>query len=104
MRSAATADYDGRWTFDTGTHCGDHQKPGDGKSAGWSLAGKRAAAASLRRVLDVPGPARTQGRHILVFDDVCTTGYQLNAVVGCLLGQGQATRVRALVLARAPWR
>jgi predicted amidophosphoribosyltransferase len=38
-----------------------------------------------------------------VFDDVCTTGYQLNAVAGCLLDQGQAARVRALALARAPW-
>jgi predicted amidophosphoribosyltransferase len=38
------------------------------------------------------------------FDDVCTTGSQLNAVAGYLLDQGQAARVRALVLARAPWR
>jgi hypothetical protein len=39
-----------------------------------------------------------------VFDDGCTTGYQLNAVAGGLLDQGQATHVRALALARAPWR
>ncbi|MGO9726211.1 MAG: hypothetical protein ACLPN6_12790 [Streptosporangiaceae bacterium] len=42
------------------------------------------------------------GRDILVFDDVGTTGYQLNAVADCLLDQGQTARVRALVLARAP--
>ena len=33
-----------------------------------------------------------------------TAGYQLNAVASCLLDQGQATAVRALVLARASWR
>jgi predicted amidophosphoribosyltransferase len=56
------------------------------------------------RQLAIPDPARTEGRDVLVFDDVCTTGYQLNAVADCLLDQGQATRVRAVVLARAPWR
>jgi predicted amidophosphoribosyltransferase len=41
---------------------------------------------------------------ILVSDDICTTGGQLDAVAGCLLDQGQAERVEAVVLARAPWR
>jgi len=52
----------------------------------------------------MPVTAHTQERGILVFDDVCTTGYQLNAVVGRPLDQGRAARVRALVLARTPWR
>lgn len=104
IRSAATADYDGRWTFDTGTPTVIIKTQATEKSAGKSLAEKRAAAAALRQVLDIPDPARTRGRDILVFDDVCTTGYQLNAVADCLLDQGQASRVRALVLARAPWR
>ncbi len=104
IRSAATADYDGRWTLDTGTPAAIIKTQATEKSAGKSLAEKRAAAAALRQVLDIPDPARIQGRDILVFDDVCTTGYQLNAVAGCLLDHGQATRVRALVLARAPWR
>jgi predicted amidophosphoribosyltransferase len=104
IMSAATADYDRRWTFDTGTPAAIIKTQATEKSAGKSLAEKRAAAAALRQVLDVPNPARTHGRDILVFDDVCTTGYQLNAVAGGLLDHGQATRVRALVLARAPWR
>ena len=104
IRSAATADYDGRWNFDTGTPTVIIKTQATEKSAGKSLAEKRAAAAALRQVLDILDPARTRGRDILVFDDVCTTGYQLNAVAGSLLDQGQATRVRALVLARAPWR
>ena len=103
IRSAATADYDGRWVFDTSTPAAIIKTQATEKSAGKSLAEKRAAAAALRPVLDVPDPARTRGHDILVFDDVCTTGYQLNAVAGCLLDQGQAARVRALALARAPW-
>ena len=103
IRSAATADYDGRWIFDVGTPTAIIKTQATDKSAGKSRAEKRAAAAALRQVLTIPDPARTQGRDILVFDDVCTTGYQLNAVAGHLLNQGQATRVRALVLARAPW-
>jgi len=102
IRSAATADYDGRWAFDTGTPATIIKTQATEKSAGKSLAEKRAAAAALRQVLNVPDPAHTRGRRILVFDDVCTTGYQLNAVADCLLDQGQAARVRALALARAP--
>jgi len=59
-----------------------------------------AAAAVLRQVLNVPDSARARGRDILVFDDVGTTGYQLNAVADCLLDQGQAARVRARVQER----
>jgi predicted amidophosphoribosyltransferase len=36
-------------------------------------------------------------------DDICTTGGQADAIAGCLLDQGNAARVDA-VLARAPWR
>lgn len=104
IRSAATADYDRRWTFDTSTPAAIIKTRATDKSAGKSLTEKRAVAAALRQVLIIPDPARTQGRDILVFDDVCTTGYQLNAVAACLLQDGRAARVRALVLARAPWR
>lgn len=104
IRSAATADYDRRWTFDTSTPTAVVKTQATDKSAGKSLADKRAAASDLRRVLRIPDPARTHGRDIVVFDDVCTTGYQLDAVAACLLDEGGAAHVRALVLARAPWR
>ena len=52
----------------------------------------------------VPSPSQTTGQFVLVYDDVCTTGTQLDAVAGCLLDQGQAARVEAVVLARALWR
>jgi predicted amidophosphoribosyltransferase len=41
---------------------------------------------------------------VLVYDDICTTGGQLDAVAGCLHDQGGAARVEGVVLARAPWR
>jgi predicted amidophosphoribosyltransferase len=47
---------------------------------------------------------RTAGRRILVYDDVCTTASQLDAVAECLLDDGRAAAVEGLVLARAPWR
>jgi predicted amidophosphoribosyltransferase len=42
-------------------------------------------------------------KKVLLIDDVCTTGLQLNYLAYRLLAFG-ATEVRALVLARAPWR
>jgi predicted amidophosphoribosyltransferase len=67
----------------------------------WS---KHASAVELQDVLEVPDPSRTAARFVLVYDDICTTGSQLNAVAGCLLDQGGAARVDGAVLARAPWR
>ena len=54
--------------------------------------------------LAVPEPGRTAGKFVLVYDDVCTTGTQLDAVAGCLFDQGGAARVEGVVLARASWR
>jgi len=104
IAAASIEDYERRWIFDTGGPPAIIKTRPTGKSAGQTAAVKRAAADALRAALVIPDPARTQGRHILVFDDVCTTGSQLNAVADCLLTDGRAARVRALVLARAPWR
>jgi predicted amidophosphoribosyltransferase len=65
---------------------------------------KRATAVDLRDALAVPDPDRTAGRYVLVYDDICTTGGQLDSVAGCLIDVGRAARVEAVVLARAPWR
>jgi len=43
-------------------------------------------------------------KSVLVIDDVCTTGSQLDAVACCLLDWGNAARVEGVVLARAPWK
>jgi predicted amidophosphoribosyltransferase len=102
--AASIEDYEGHWRFDAGSPPAIIKTRATEKSAGQTAAAKRAAAAELRAALAIPNPDRTQGRHILVFDDVCTTGSQLNAVADSLLAEGRAARVRALVLARAPWR
>jgi predicted amidophosphoribosyltransferase len=104
VAAASIEDYEGRWPFDTGGSPAIIKTQATEKSAGQSAAAKRAAADALRAALAIPDPARTQGRHILIFDDVCTTGRQLNAVADSLLTEGRAAQVRALVLARAPWR
>jgi predicted amidophosphoribosyltransferase len=104
IRAAAAADSGGRWPFDVRVPAAVIKAEATEQSAGRSFAEKRIAAAALREVLKIPDPARTAGRRILVFDDVCTTGRQLDAVADCLVQEGRAARVGALVLARAPWR
>jgi predicted amidophosphoribosyltransferase len=105
IESAAIEDVDERWPFDVVNERPAIIKTGPTeKSAGRTAAAKRASAAELRRVLEIPDSAVTDGRKILVFDDVCTTGSQLDAVAACLLDEGNASQVRGLVLARAPWR
>jgi predicted amidophosphoribosyltransferase len=100
----ATPGSGGRWPFDVQAPAAVIKTEATERSAGRSLAEKRISAAALREILKIPDPARTAGRRILVFDDVCTTGHQLNAVADCLVREGRAASVSALVLARAPWR
>jgi predicted amidophosphoribosyltransferase len=105
IESAAIDDVEERWAFDIETDEAVIIKTGlTEKSAGRTAAAKRSSAVKLRRLLKVPDPSVTEGRRILVFDDVCTTGSQLDAVADCLLEEGHAVSVRGLVLARAPWR
>jgi predicted amidophosphoribosyltransferase len=105
IEQAAIADAEERWPFDVRNDAPAIIKVGPTeRSAGRTAAAKRVSAAELRRLLEVPDPAVTQGRKILVFDDVCTTGSQIDAVADRLLSDGHAAEVRGLVLARAPWR
>jgi predicted amidophosphoribosyltransferase len=104
IRSAAQDDLMGAWPFDVQSPLAIIKTAETSRSAGLRGAAKRAAGRDLRAALRVPDPARTDGRKILVFDDVCTTGSQLNAVAGCLLDAGNAAEAHGLVLARALWR
>jgi len=101
LTAAGRADAGNRWAFDVAAviKTGPTLRSAEGQA--WS---KRVSGNELRDVLRVPDPARTAGRFVLVYDDVCTTGSQLDAVAGCLLDQGGAARVEGVVLARAPWR
>jgi predicted amidophosphoribosyltransferase len=92
------------WQFDAGTPRAIVKSRATLQSADMEAWSKSASAADLRDALRVPDPARTAGKYVLVYDDICTTGGQLDAVAGCLRDRGGAARVEAIVLARAPWR
>lgn len=74
------------------------------KSAGATAVAKRTAAAEMLDALRLTDRDRIVGQRVLVYDDVCTTGSQLDAVAGFLLDEGGAASVEGVVLARAPWR
>ena len=103
LMAAAKGDPGGVWPFDTATPAAVIKTVPTMKSADAQAWSKRAAGYELRAALVVPEPSRISGRHILLYDDICTTGTQLDTVAGCLLDHG-ASRVDAVVLARAPWR
>jgi len=104
LAAAASADAARRWPFDTSSPAAIIKTQATLKSADAQAWSKRATGHELRTALKVPDPLRTAGRFILVFDDIATTGGQLDAVAACLLDQGGAARVEGVVLARAPWR
>jgi predicted amidophosphoribosyltransferase len=94
----------GRWPFDATRPAVLVRSWETPKSAGQSAAAKRAAAEELGRALLITDKSKIVDRRVLVFDDICTTAEQLNAVAGHLLDHGGARSVSAIVLARAPWR
>jgi len=102
--AAATEDVLSEWPFDTADPPAIIKTAATEKSARNVASAKRAAAAELRAALVIPDRSRVEARRILVYDDVCTTGSQLNAVAACLIEDGGAASVEGIVLARAPWR
>ncbi len=101
---AAAEDGAARWPFDLMWPPAIVKAGPTAASAGDTAPAKLAAARELRSALRIPDPDRIAGRRILVYDDVCTTGSQLDMIAGCLLDEGRAAEVEGLVLARAPWR
>jgi predicted amidophosphoribosyltransferase len=104
LRAAAAADVAGRWSFDTETPAAIVKTRPTLRSADGQAWSKRASGTELRDAVRVPDRARTAGRTVLIYDDICTTGTQLDAIAARLLDDGGATRVEGVVLARAPWR
>ena len=104
LAAAAAADSAGRWPFDTAAPVAIVKTVPTLRSADAQAWSKRVSGHELREALHVTDPSRTAGRFILVYDDICTTGTQLDAVAGCLLDRGRAARVEGVVLARAAWR
>ncbi len=104
LAQAAQQDLADRWPFDTGNPAALIKTRSTLQSADSLAWSKRASSDDLRAALALPDPSRTAGRYVLVYDDICTTGRQLDVVAGCLLDLGGASRVDAIVLARALWR
>lgn len=104
LAAAAKEDVRGCWPIDVADPPAIVKTGPTERSASNSARSKRANAAALRRCLALPDVSRVAGRRVLIYDDICTTGSQLDAVARCLIEEGGATTVRAVVLARAPWR
>lgn len=104
--AAAEEDLFGEWPFDAGEPRAIIKSGPTPRSAapGTNYRSKVAAADALLDVLEIPDPARTSGARILVYDDVCTTGHQLDRVARVLRDLGGAHYVEGLVLARTPYR
>jgi predicted amidophosphoribosyltransferase len=101
---AAGEDTMARWPFDLMRPPALVKVRPTAPSASATTQAKLAAARELRAALRIPDVSRIEARRILVYDDVCTTGSQLDMIAECLLDEGRAAEVQGLVLARAPWR
>jgi ComF family protein len=66
-----------------------------------SLLGKADRLANLRKAFRVPRPGEVRGLHVLLVDDVATTGATLDAAARVLKNAGAAS-VTALVAGRTP--
>ncbi|MCQ3812604.1 MAG: ComF family protein [Acidimicrobiia bacterium] len=102
LKSAKVQDFLDWWPFDD-TDDPAFEKPGaTPQSAGGTIAEKRQAAVQHANALRLLRPDLVGGKQIVVYDDICTTGLQLNAVARQLRQWG-AESVSGIVLARQPW-
>lgn len=106
LDAAAREDVLGSWCWDTANPRALIKVAATPRSAGQTKTYDQAirAADALAEVLVIPDRTRTAGRRILVYDDICTTGLQLDRVARVLKQAGHASHVEGLVLARTPWR
>ena len=102
IRLAAANDFGSRWPFDSEQDPAIIKKVTTEQSAGQGLKGKKRAAKEHAEALVLKHPDRIKGKRVVIYDDICTTGYQLNEVAGRLKKWG-AIRVYGIVLARTPW-
>ncbi len=73
------------------------------KSAGRSLTVKKEAAKQHAEALILRHPDRIKGKRVVIYDDICTTGHQLNEVARRMKQEWGARKVYGIVLARHPW-
>jgi len=98
---AAIADTRHRWSFDALDPRWITTAGPSPPSAGGGLPAKKAAAQEVAQLVRIH--TDVEGQRIVLFDDICTTGYQLDAVAGRMLKAGAAD-VTGVVIGRSPWR
>ena len=99
----ATEFYSGnRWNFDSAGDPAITKEEETRKSAQQPLAIKKKVAKEHAEALELKHPDRIADKRVVVYDDICTTGHQLNEVARRLKDWG-ATQVYGIVLARHPW-
>lgn len=103
IAAAAQEDTFGEWAFDVGEPRLIVMTAPAPQSAGKTWDIKWEAAQAHIPLWQLTDPAAIVGKRILVFDDLCTTGAQLETLARYLLDRG-AAEVSAVVLARAKWR
>ena len=100
---AVLQDVHDKWPFDDPHTPAIDKEQGTAQSAGKTLNQKRDAAVEHAAALRLQHPERIAGKRIILYDDICTTGLQLNAVAGRLRKEWGAFSVVGVVLARQPW-
>ena len=105
IAAAAREDLLDEWPFDTGepTVLVKTTPTAGSGSANVTIDQKQAAASAVGSALHITDLDRVIGKTVLIYDDICTTGHQLNAVATVLRHAGAAS-VSGVVLARTPWR
>ena len=104
IRRAALQDFHDRWPFDNPDSPALEKDKETAQSAGKTFDQKRSAAAEHATALRLQHPERIARKRIILYDDICTTGLQLNAVAKRLREDWGANSVVGVVLARHPWR
>ena len=104
LRLAALQDFHDRWPFDHPDSPALAKDEETAQSAGKTFDQKKGAAAEHAAALRLQHPERIAGKRIILYDDICTTGLQLNAVSRRLREDWGAVSVVGVVLARHPWR
>ena len=102
LAHASHYDMHNRWPFDPANDPAITKKASTPRSAGRSFDAKQNAAESHAAAIEFRLPGRIRSKRIMVYDDICTTGLQLNAVARQLRRWG-AVSVHGVVLARQPW-
>lgn len=102
IEHAATYDTADEWPFDDTDDPAIVKTISTSRSAGRGFAGKQDAAREHGNALELRHPGRIRGKRVIVYDDICTTGLQLNEIARRLREWG-AVAVHGVVLARQPW-